>query len=86
MKMNADGSVDLYVSPDAPAELESNWIPTMGKEPYLWFRLYAGARKARTGWRSGWGEAGEGLDFPVGSEFGRELFRMRRRAGGSALR
>ena len=41
MKMNADGSVDLYVGPKAPTRLESNWIPTMGKEPYLWFRLYA---------------------------------------------
>jgi hypothetical protein len=40
MKVNADGSVDLYVGPNAPAGLESNWIPTMGKEPYLWFRLY----------------------------------------------
>jgi hypothetical protein len=41
MKENADGSVDLYVGPKAPAGLESNWIPTMGKEPYLWLRLYA---------------------------------------------
>src|SRR6516164_1929799 len=41
MKLNADGSVDLYVGPNAPAGLESNWIPTMGKEPYLWLRLYA---------------------------------------------
>jgi hypothetical protein len=41
MKVNADGSVDLYVGPNAPAGLESNWIPTMGKEPYLWLRLYA---------------------------------------------
>lgn len=40
MKVNADGSVDLYVGPKAPAGLESNWIPTMGKEPYLWLRLY----------------------------------------------
>jgi hypothetical protein len=40
MKMNADGSVDLYVGPTAPAGLENNWIPTMGKEPYLWLRLY----------------------------------------------
>lgn len=40
MKMNADGSVDLYFGPTAPAGLESNWIPTMGKEPYLWLRLY----------------------------------------------
>jgi hypothetical protein len=41
MKVNADGSVDLYIGPRAPANLESNWIPTMGKEPYLWLRLYA---------------------------------------------
>jgi hypothetical protein len=41
MKVNANGSVDLYVGPNAPAGLESNWIPTMGKEPYLWLRLYA---------------------------------------------
>jgi hypothetical protein len=40
MKLNADGSVDLYFGPSAPAGLESNWIPTMGKEPYLWLRLY----------------------------------------------
>lgn len=41
MKANDDGSVDLYVGPKAPAGLESNWIPTMGKTPYLWLRLYA---------------------------------------------
>jgi len=40
MKVNADGSVDLYFGPNAPAGLESDWIPTMGKEPYLWLRLY----------------------------------------------
>jgi hypothetical protein len=40
MKVNADGSVDLYVGPNAPAGLETNWLPTMGKEPYLWLRLY----------------------------------------------
>jgi hypothetical protein len=41
MKVNADGSVDLYFGPKAPAGLESNWIPTMNKEPYLWLRLYS---------------------------------------------
>jgi hypothetical protein len=41
MKVNADGSVDLYVGPNAPAGLESNCIPTKGKESYLWLRLYA---------------------------------------------
>jgi hypothetical protein len=40
MKVKADGGVDLYFGPDAPDGLECNWIPTMGKEPYLWFRLY----------------------------------------------
>lgn len=41
MKLNADGGVDVYVGPKAPANLESNWIPTMSKELYLWLRLYA---------------------------------------------
>jgi len=40
IKKNDDGSVDLYVGPTAPAGLESNWIPTRGKTPYLWLRLY----------------------------------------------
>jgi hypothetical protein len=40
MKVNDDGSVDLYFGPKAPDGLESNWIPTMGKEPYVWLRLY----------------------------------------------
>src|SRR5262249_16596619 len=39
-KMNADGSVDLYFGPKAPPGLEANWIPTTGKTPYLWLRLY----------------------------------------------
>jgi len=34
------GSSSLYFGPNAPAGLESNWIPTMGKEPYVWLRLY----------------------------------------------
>lgn len=40
MKVNADGTVDLYFGPKAPPGLASNWIPTMGKTPYLWLRLY----------------------------------------------
>ena len=40
MNVNNDGSVDLYFGPEAPSGLESNWIPTMGKKPYVWFRLY----------------------------------------------
>lgn len=40
MKKNDDGSVDLYFGPKAPEGLESNWIPTENKEPYLWLRLY----------------------------------------------
>ena len=27
-------------NPKAPAGLESNWIPTMGKKPYVWLRLH----------------------------------------------
>ena len=40
LKVNADGSVDLYFGPKAPAGLESNWLLTMGKKPYVWLRLY----------------------------------------------
>ena len=40
MKVNADGSVDLYFGPRAPKGLKSNWLPTQGKRPYLWLRLY----------------------------------------------
>jgi hypothetical protein len=40
MRVNADGSVDLYFGPTAPSGLESNWIPTRDKTPYPWFRLY----------------------------------------------
>ena len=39
-KINDDGSVDIYVGPKAPDGLESNWIPTMDKKPYIWLRLY----------------------------------------------
>jgi hypothetical protein len=39
---NADGSVDLYFAPVAPAGLENNWIPTVpGRAWFTWFRLYA---------------------------------------------
>lgn len=37
---NPDGSVTLYVGPEAPAGLESNWIPTAGKQPMPTFRFY----------------------------------------------
>src|SRR6516162_2217268 len=40
MQKNADGSVDVYFGPKAPDGLGSNWIPTLGKEPYVWLRLY----------------------------------------------
>jgi hypothetical protein len=40
MKLNADGSVTLYISPKAPAGLETNWIPTQGKKPLPCIRLY----------------------------------------------
>jgi hypothetical protein len=39
MKVKADGSVDVYFAPKAPAGLESNWIPT-GEDFFLIFRLY----------------------------------------------
>jgi hypothetical protein len=40
LKINRDGSVDLYVGPQAPEGLETNWVPTRGKRPYPIFRFY----------------------------------------------
>jgi hypothetical protein len=40
MKVNSDGSVDLYFGPKPPAGLESNWIPTQGKAPSPVMRFY----------------------------------------------
>ena len=45
MKQNADGSVDLYFGPSAPAGFEKNWVTTAGKNFFLIFRLY-GPEKA----------------------------------------
>jgi len=48
---NADGSVDLYVGPNAPAGFEKDWIPSVpGKAWFCYFRLYAptGAHFDRT--------------------------------------
>ncbi len=42
MKINADESVDIYFGPEAPAGLESNWIPTQGKRPFPCMRFYGG--------------------------------------------
>ena len=42
MQKNADGSVDVYFGPTAPAGKESNWIPTKpGRGFEVMFRAYA---------------------------------------------
>ncbi|HEX3442720.1 MAG TPA: DUF1254 domain-containing protein [Pseudolabrys sp.] len=42
MQKNADGSVDVYFGPQAPAGKESNWVPTDPKRGFeLMFRAYA---------------------------------------------
>lgn len=38
--VNDDGSVDIYFGPKKPKGYESNWLPTEGKRPYVWLRLY----------------------------------------------
>ena len=39
---NTDGSVDIYLGPDAPKGKEKNWIPTVaGKAWFPYFRLYS---------------------------------------------
>lgn len=45
MKLNADDSVTIYIGPKAPDGLESNWIPTEGKKPFVLIRIY-GAEEA----------------------------------------
>ncbi|MFV0932760.1 DUF1254 domain-containing protein [Pseudomonas jessenii] len=41
LKKNADGSVDVYFGPKAPAGFEQNWIPTLaGKAWFPYFRLF----------------------------------------------
>jgi hypothetical protein len=46
LRKNADGSVDLYIGPKAPAGHESNWIESpAGKSWFPWVRFY-GPEKA----------------------------------------
>jgi hypothetical protein len=45
MKMNDDGSVDVYFGPEGPKGLESNWIPTQGKRPVPIIRIYGGEER-----------------------------------------
>jgi hypothetical protein len=41
LQKNADGSVDIYFGPKAPADQESNWLYTpVGEKWFPWFRLY----------------------------------------------
>ena len=45
LRWNDDGSVDLYIGPEAPAGQESNWIPTApGREWFTYFRFYKPAK------------------------------------------
>jgi hypothetical protein len=37
---NADGSVNVYFGPSAPAGKRSNWVPTNGRDFEVLFRLY----------------------------------------------
>lgn len=37
---NADGSVDVYIQPTAPAGHESNWLPAPAAQFILWLRVY----------------------------------------------
>jgi hypothetical protein len=41
LRMNEDGSVDIYCGPQAPAGFEKNWIPTVpGRNWFAYFRFY----------------------------------------------
>jgi len=42
LRRNSDGSVDLYIGPDAPKGMESNHLKTVGDDGwFVYFRLYA---------------------------------------------
>jgi len=40
MKLNDDGSVDIYFGKNVPKGLESNWIPNAGEDFFVLFRFY----------------------------------------------
>lgn len=40
MRVNEDGSYDIYFGPKAPTGMEENWVPTNGEDFFLLFRLY----------------------------------------------
>ena len=40
MKVNDDGSYDIYIGAAAPAGMENNFIPSGGEDFFLLFRLY----------------------------------------------
>ncbi len=40
MKMNADGSVDIYLGESAPKGYEANFLPSAGQDFFLIFRFY----------------------------------------------
>ena len=41
LKTNADGTIDIYFGPKAPAGEQANWVPTTPKNNYwLYFRFY----------------------------------------------
>jgi hypothetical protein len=41
LRKNADGSIDIYCGPNAPAGFEENWIPTVpGRNWFAYFRFY----------------------------------------------
>lgn len=41
LQANADGSVDLFIGPEAPQRMESNWLPTDPTRPFeLMLRVY----------------------------------------------
>jgi hypothetical protein len=50
LKKNADGTVDVYFTPEAPAGQKSNWIVTReGKPFFVMFRIYGPQKGAVDG-------------------------------------
>ena len=50
LKTNMDGSIDIYISQQAPVkELESNWLPAPDGEPYIIMRVYGPGESVMNG-------------------------------------
>ena len=79
LQKNADGSIDIYFGPQAPAGKEANWVPTDPARKFeLMFRLYAPNQGAV---RQDMGAAGHRADCALRHRREGTAVRLARQAG-----